>query len=117
MTTTSSLRATVVVGGVVLWPAASVVLIVSSVGSVPASELWEKLLTAVDIVSGAGERGVDHRVQRQRGDVVGSHHAPDRQRGAQLVAAGVELVAKQVRGEWRVHETRRDQVDADGSQL
>jgi hypothetical protein len=46
-----------------------------------------QLLTAVDVVGGAGEGRVRHDVHRQRGDVLGADHPADRQRRAQLVTA------------------------------
>ena len=56
----------------------------------------DELLTPVDVVGRAGERGVRHQVDGQRRHVLRPDHAPDRQRRAQLVAAGVEPVAEQL---------------------
>ena len=54
----------------------------------------EELLAAVDVVGRAGERGVGHEVHGECGDVGGSDDAADRERGAELVAALVELIAE-----------------------
>ena len=66
----------------------------------------DQLLAAVDVVGRAGERGVAHQVHGERGDVLRPDDAPDRQRGAQLLAARVELVAEQRRRQRRVDEAR-----------
>jgi hypothetical protein len=56
----------------------------------------DELLPAVDIVGRrAGECGVDHEMHRQRGDVGGSDDAADREGGAELLAAGFELIAEE----------------------
>ena len=47
----------------------------------------------------------------------GSDHAPDRQRGAQLLAARVEALAEQRRRQGRVDEAGRDEVDPDRRDL
>src|SRR5512133_4399834 len=46
----------------------------------------DELLAAVDVVGRAGEGGVGHEVNGQRGDVRRSDDAPDGERGAQLLA-------------------------------
>jgi hypothetical protein len=51
-------------------------------------------------------------VNRERGDVAGADDTADRQGGAELGAARIELVAEERRGERRVDEPRCDQVDA-----
>lgn len=56
-------------------------------------------------------------MQRQAGDVVGFDDVAGREGPAQLVAAGVELIAEQARRQRGVHEPGRDQVDADGGEL
>jgi hypothetical protein len=52
------------------------------------------LLPAVDVVRRAGERGVCHDVDGERGDVGGANDAADRERGAQLVAALLESISE-----------------------
>ena len=54
----------------------------------------DELLAAVDVVGRAGERGVAHEVHGERGDVGGSDDTADRERGAQLPAALLELLAE-----------------------
>src|SRR3954468_9288785 len=77
----------------------------------------DELLPAVDVVGRAGQRGVRHEVDGERGDVVGSDDATDGQRRAKFVPALVELTAEQRRRQRRVYEAGRDQVDADGRDL
>jgi hypothetical protein len=55
----------------------------------------DELLAAVDVVGGAGERGVGHDVDGERGDVGGADDAADRKCCPQLVAPLLELVAEQ----------------------
>jgi hypothetical protein len=57
--------------------------------------LLDELLAAVDVERGAGDRDIRHQVHGERGDVGRSDDAPDRQGAAELLAAGVELVAEQ----------------------
>jgi len=45
----------------------------------------------------AGDRRVGHEVDGEGRDVGGADDSPDRQRGAQLLAASVERVAEQGR--------------------
>jgi hypothetical protein len=52
-------------------------------------------------------------VHRERGYVGRPHHPPDGQRGAQLCAALVQVLAEQGRGQRGVHEAGRDEVDPD----
>ena len=56
---------------------------------------WDQLLAAVDVVGRAGERGVGHDVDGERGDVGRADDAPDRQRRAELLASGVQVVAEE----------------------
>ena len=77
----------------------------------------DELLAAVDVVRRPGEGGVGHEVHGERGDVGRPDDAPDRQRGAELVAARVELVAEQRRRQRGVDEAGGDQVDADRREL
>ena len=62
--------------------------------SFTAITLGQELLAAVDIVGRAGQRGVGHDVHGEGGDVGRPDHAPDGQRGAQLVAARIEVIAQ-----------------------
>lgn len=55
----------------------------------------DELLSAVDVVGRAGERGVGHDVDGERGDVGGTDDAADGERRAQLVPALLELVSEQ----------------------
>ena len=66
----------------------------------------EQLLASVDVVRGAGERGVGHQVDGQRGDVVRADDAADRQRGAQLFAAGIEAGRRAARPTAACRRTR-----------
>ena len=54
----------------------------------------DELLAAVDVVCRAREGCVAHDVNGQRGDVSRSDDAPDGQRGAELVASLVEVLAE-----------------------
>ena len=65
----------------------------------------------------AGERGVDHDVNRQRGDVRGTDDAADRERRPQLVPARVELISEQGCRQRGVDEAGRDEVHADRCEL
>ena len=53
------------------------------------------MLAAVDVEGCAGDRGVGHEVDGRRGDVGRPDDAADRQRGAELLAALVDLIAEQ----------------------
>ena len=76
-----------------------------------------ELLAAVDVVRRAGERGVGHDVNGERGDVGRSDDPPDRERGTQLVAPRLESVAEQ-RGRQRgVDEAGGDEVDPNRREL
>ena len=55
----------------------------------------DELLAAVDVEGRAGDRGVGHEVDGQCGDVGWADEAADRQRGAELLAALVDLIAEQ----------------------
>src|SRR5215472_8901041 len=55
----------------------------------------DELLAAVDVEGRAGHRGVGHEVDGQCGDVGRADDAADRQRGAELLAVLVDLVAGQ----------------------
>src|ERR1700734_4451992 len=54
----------------------------------------DELLPAVDIVRRAGERGVDHEVPPEGGDVGGTDDAPDGEGRAKLLAAAFEPVGE-----------------------
>ena len=62
----------------------------------PASDS-DELLTAVYIECCAGERSVDHEVDGERGDVTRPDHASDGQRGTELFAPRVQLIAEERR--------------------
>src|SRR6185312_5604066 len=70
-------------------------------------------LAAVNVVRRAGYGGVRHEVEGQRGDILRSDDAPDRERRAQLVAALVEVVAEEPGGQGGVDESGGDEVDPD----
>ncbi len=53
----------------------------------------------------------------ERRDVGWLDHAPDRQGGAELVAARLQLIAEECRGQRRVDEAGRDEVDPDRGEL
>jgi hypothetical protein len=57
------------------------------------------LLSAVDVVGGAGNGGVGHEVHGERGDVGWADDALDRERAAEVLAAGVELIAEEDGGQ------------------
>src|SRR4051812_39455087 len=78
---------------------------------------YDELLAAVDVERRAGEGPVRHDVNRERCDIGWSDDPPDRQRRAQLGAPGVQGVAKDRRGQRRVDEARRDEVDPDRREL
>jgi hypothetical protein len=59
--------------------------------------LPDELLPAVYVVSAGCEGGVGHNVHGERGYVGGANDAPDRQRSAELLAAGIKLIAEQRR--------------------
>ena len=56
----------------------------------------DQLLAAVDVVGRTGDGAVRHEVDGERGDVGAPDHAPDGQRGAELVTPLLELIAKQL---------------------
>src|SRR5207245_10714481 len=73
----------------------------------------DQLLAAVDVVRPAGERGVGHQVHGELGDVVRADYPPDGQRGAELLAARLQVVTEQ-RGRQRGGgEPGGDEVDPD----
>jgi hypothetical protein len=55
----------------------------------------DELLAAVDVVRRAGQSGVGHEVNGERGDVGRSDDPPDRERRPQVLAAGIEPVSEQ----------------------
>jgi len=75
----------------------------------------DELLAAVDVEGGASDGGVGHDVEGEGGDVGGTDDAADGQGGAQVLAAGVELIAEELRREGRIDEAGGDEVDAHGS--
>src|SRR5215470_16885449 len=77
----------------------------------------QQLLAAVDVVRRPRERGVDHDVYGECGNVVRLDDPADRKLRAQLLAALVELVPEQRRRQRGVHESGRDQVDPHGRDL
>src|SRR5262245_14061461 len=58
---------------------------------------FHELLAAVDVICRAGERGVGHDVNGEGSNVRRCDDAPDWQLRAELVPAGVELVAEERR--------------------
>ena len=76
-----------------------------SSGEQSSSGAGEDLLAAVDVVGRAAERRIGHDVHGERGDVGRTDDPPDRQRGAQLIAALVKFTAPEadkprLREEW-----------------
>jgi hypothetical protein len=72
--------------------------------------LLDELLAAVDVVCRARDRGIDHQVNGECGDVGRSDHPADGERRAELFAPGFESVAKQ-RGRQRgIDESGGDDV-------
>src|SRR3954447_20425873 len=61
----------------------------------------DELLAAVDVVGRAGECGVGHERNGERGDVGRSDDAADGQRRAQLLAPGFESLVGEVRSRQR----------------
>jgi hypothetical protein len=59
-----------------------------------AASTVDELLASVDVEGRAGDRGVRHEVQGQRGDVGGADDAPDRQRHAELLTSSFQLIAQ-----------------------
>ncbi len=59
------------------------------------SSLLDELLPAVDVVSAACKGCVSHDVNGERGYVGRANDAPDRERSAELLAAGIKLIAEQ----------------------
>src|ERR1700691_3689171 len=76
------------------------------------NQLVHELLTAVDVERRAGERGVGHDVDGQRGNVGGGDDAPNGECRPQLIAALLEPVAEQRCRQRGVDEPGRDEVDA-----
>ena len=76
-----------------------------------------ELLPTVDVVGCAGERGVGHDVDGERGDVGGVDDAADREGGPQLIAAFLELVSEQRCRQGGVDEAGGDEVDANRREL
>jgi hypothetical protein len=60
-----------------------------------ASRSGDELLAAVDVVGGAGQGRVDHDVDCEGSHVGRPDHAADRERGAELSPAHLEVVAEQ----------------------
>ena len=54
-----------------------------------------ELLAAIDVVGGAGKRGVGHEVHRERGDVSGADYPPYGELRAQLGSTLVESISEQ----------------------
>jgi hypothetical protein len=77
----------------------------------------DDLLAAVDVVRGAGQGGVGHQVHGDGGDVPRPDDAPDRERGAELLASRVELVAEQRSRQRSVDEAGGDEVHPDRREL
>ena len=77
----------------------------------------DELLAAVDVEGRAGDRGVGHEVDGQCGDVGRADDAADRQRGTELLAVLVDLIAGQRGRQRRAGKACRDQVDPDGRDL
>ena len=72
----------------------------------------DELLPTVDVVCRAGERGVGHDVDSERGDVGGADDAADRKRRPQLLASLLESISEQRCRQRRVDEAGGDEVDA-----
>src|SRR5579862_1286619 len=98
----------VVVTGNLLWCGCRRVNIALGRGTPRSS--FDELLAAVDVEGRTGDRGVRHEVDGQRGDVGRADDAADRQRGAELRSALVDLVAEQRGRHGRVDKACRDQV-------
>jgi hypothetical protein len=79
--------------------------------------LPDQSLSAVDVVCRAGDRGVDHEMNRECGDVGWSDHTPDWKRGAQFISPGFEPVAEERRRQRGVDKAGGDEVDPNGCEL
>ena len=66
----------------------------------------DELLPAIDVVSRAGENLIDHDVNGERSHVGWPDDPPDGKSGAELIAAGVEIIAEERCRQRRVDETR-----------
>src|SRR5436309_206089 len=55
----------------------------------------DELLATVDVVGRAGERFIAHEVHGEGGEVGGPDHAADGQRGTQLLAPVLEVIAEE----------------------
>src|SRR5262249_22691820 len=77
----------------------------------------DELLAAVDIEGRAGDRRVGHEMNGQCGNVRRTDDSPDRQRLAEVLTASAQLLAEDRRRKRSVHESRRDEVHADGREL
>jgi len=73
-----------------------------------------ELLATIDVVGRTRERSVSHHMRGERCNVGRADDAPDGERGAQLTAALIELVAKQRCRQGCVDEAGGDQIDSDG---
>src|SRR5215468_8431971 len=76
-----------------------------------------ELLAAVDVEGRASHCGVRHEVDGQCGDVGRADDVADRQRGTELLAVLVDLIAGQRGRQRRADKACRDQVDPDGRDL
>src|SRR3954466_13958878 len=79
--------------------------------------LSHELLSAVDVVRRAGERGVAHDVNSERRYVGGPDDTTNWHGPAALLAAATELVAEERSRERCVDEARCDHIDADRREL
>jgi len=77
----------------------------------------DKLLAAIDVEGRAGHGRVRHEMDGERGDVGRAHDAADWQRGTQMLATRVQLIAEDRRLERRIDEAGGDQVHAYGREL
>ena len=74
----------------------------------------EQLLAAVDVVVRTRERRVAHDMYGERGDVGRPDDAPNGERGAELMAPLLKVIAEERRRQGCIDEAGRDQVDPDG---
>src|SRR5450755_1164804 len=71
----------------------------------------------IDVVGRTRERSVGHHMRGERCNVGRADDAPDGERGAQLTAALIELVAKDRCRQGCVDESGGDQIDSDGREF
>ena len=79
--------------------------------------MLDELLPAVDVVSATCKGCVSHNVHGERAYVGRANDAPDRQRIAELLAAGIKLIAEQRCRQWCVDKPSGDEVDANRRDL